>query len=96
MVPKPTWRQLLRILCILQSYCGSSTSCHVPLEAVAQKLPREKRDLAPKALRRLVAMGLAWEKSHGPGRRSYGLTREGAGLAKQLCGGEEDYSGSAP
>ena len=86
MTPKPAWRQLLRILCILYTFCGTSTKCHVPPEAVARKLPRDKRDLAPKTLRRLVALGLAWEKSHGPGRRSYGLTREGVRLAKELCG----------
>ena len=88
MTPKPTARQLLRVLCILYALCGASTHCHVPPEAVARKLPREKRDQAPKTLRRLAAMGLAWEKTHGPGRRSYGLTREGARLAKQLCGEE--------
>jgi len=83
-----TPRQLTRILCILYALCGASTKCHVPPEAVAHRLPREARGMVPKALRRLAAMGLAWEKTHGQGRRSYGLTKEGVELAKQLCPGD--------
>ena len=89
MTPKPTPRQLTRILCILYAFCEASTKCHVPPEAVAHKLPREARGITHKALKRLVAMGLVWEKTHGPGRRSYGLTREGVELARQICLGQE-------
>jgi len=86
--PKPTPRQLLRILCILHALCGSSTKCHVPPEAIAHRLPREARGTVAKALRRLTAKGLVWEKPHGPGRKSYGLTRKGVRTAEQLCGSE--------
>lgn len=87
MAPKPTREQLRITLCILYRLCRGSAKCHVPPEAVAAKLPRDRRDAAHRALRRLVAMGLAWEKTHGPGRRSYGLTKQGVELAKQLCTG---------
>ncbi|BES82744.1 hypothetical protein [Pyrodictium abyssi] len=77
MTPKPPPYMLRAVLCALYSLCGASTKCHIPPEAVARRLPREARGMASKALRRLVAMGLAWEKSHAPGRRSYGLTKKG-------------------
>ena len=86
MVPKPTPEALHAVLCALHRLCGASTRCHVPPEAVTRKLPPELRGQAARALRRLAAMGLVWVKTHGPGRRSYGLTREGVRLAKQLCG----------
>jgi len=82
--PKPPPYMLRAVLCALYSYCGSSTKCHVPPEAVAHRLPREARGVAYKALRRLVSMGLVWEKSHGP-RRSYGLTKEGVRQARETC-----------
>jgi len=87
--PKPTHEALHAVLCALHRLCGSSTRCHVPPEAIAHRLPREARGIVPKALRRLAAIGLVWEKSHGPGRRSYGLTREGAVKAREICGGED-------
>ena len=86
MVPKPTSAQLARVLCGLYAVCGASTKCHAPPEAVAATLPRHERGTVAKTLRRLVVMGLAWEKTHGPGRKSYGLTREGVQLAREICG----------
>lgn len=85
MTSKPTMEELRLALCALYLICGSSTRCHAPPEAIAAKARRDLRGAIPKALRRLAAEGLAWEKSHGPGRRSYGLTREGVRLAKELC-----------
>jgi len=85
MTPKPTLETIHATLCALYRLCGASTRCHMPQEAVTRKLPLELRGLAAKALKRLVAMGLVWEKTHGPGRRSYGLTREGVELARQIC-----------
>ena len=87
-MPRPGWRQLVRVLCILYAFCGTSTRCHVPREAVASRVPGELRGTVYKALRRLVNLGLVWEKSHGPGRRGYGLTKEGVRLARELCGFE--------
>ncbi len=86
MNPRPTRQQLVRVLCGLYVLCGPSIHCHVPAEAVAATLPRHERGIVSKALRRLVALGLVWEKSHGPGRKSYGLTREGVRLAREICG----------
>ena len=88
MTPKPTVEELRLALCALYTICGPSTRCHAPPEAVASKARRDLRGAIPRALRRLAAMGLAWEKSHGPGRRSYGLTKQGVELAKQLCMGD--------
>ncbi|BES81920.1 hypothetical protein [Pyrodictium abyssi] len=85
LVARPRREQLRIALCALYRICGLSTRCHVPPEAVA-RLPREARGIAAKALKRLVALGLAWEKTHGPGRRSYGLTKKGVELARELCG----------
>jgi len=84
--PKPTIEELRLALCALYLICDLSTKCHAPLEAIAAKARRDLRGSIHKALRRLVAMGLVWEKSHAPGRRSYGLTREGTRVAKELCG----------
>ena len=86
MTPRPTLEELRLALCALYALCGASTRCHAPPEAVAKKIARHLRGAAPRALRRLAAMGLAWEKTHAPGRRSYGLTKKGVELAKQLCG----------
>ena len=85
--PKPPPYMLRTALCALYALCGSSTKCHVPPEAVASRVPRDTRGLIPKALRRLVAIGLVWEKTHGPGRRSYGLTKQGVEFARRLCTG---------
>ena len=68
--PKPTREELRLALCALYLLCGSSTRCHAPPEAVAAKARRDLRGSIPRALRRLAAMGLVWEKSHGPGRKS--------------------------
>ena len=84
--PKPTTEELRLALCALYLICGTSTKCHAPMEAIAAKTRRDLRGAVPKALRRLAAMGLVWVKSHGPGRRSYGLTKEGARLATEICG----------
>ena len=88
MTPKPPPYMLRAALCALYALCGASTKCHVPPEAVAHRVPREMRGHIPKALKRLVAMGLVWEKTHGPGRRSYGLTKKGVIEAREVCGEE--------
>ncbi len=78
-------RDLIRALCIIYLLCGESTHCHVPLEAVESKVPGHERGKVKKALRELVARGLVYEKSHGKGRRSYGLAREGVRKASLYC-----------
>ena len=78
-------RDLVRTLCIIYLLCNGSTRCHVPLEAVESKVPGHERGRVKKALRELVKKGLVYEKTHGKGRRSYGLTREGVGKANLYC-----------
>ena len=78
-------RDLVRTLCIIYLLCGGSTHCHVPLEAVESKVPGHERGRIKKALRELIAEGLVYEKRHGKGRRSYGLTGEGIRRAHIHC-----------
>lgn len=81
---KISGKDLVRTLCIVYLLCGGSIHCHVPLEAVENKVPGHERGKIKKALRELVKKGLVYEKTHGK-RRSYGLTREGVQKAYIYC-----------
>ncbi len=66
---------MIRVLCIIYLLCGGSLWCHIPLEAIESKVPGHDRGKVKKIIRKLIARGLVYEKHHGKGRRSYGLTR---------------------
>ncbi len=78
-------RDLIRVLCIIYLLCGGSTWCHVPLEAIESKVPGHDRGKIKKIVRKLVTKGLVYEKSHGKGRKSYGLTKEGVKMVLTYC-----------
>jgi len=85
MTPKTPRTIIIRILCAIYEYCGTSTHCHVASEKIARLLPRYQRGYVKSALRQLIREGLVYEKHHGKGRRSYGLTEKGAEHVKKLC-----------
>ena len=85
MVPKPKEYELEAVLCALYAKCNGSTHCHVPLEAIKVKLRKELWPILRRALRELVVEGLVYEKRHGKGRGSYGLTKEGVRRAREIC-----------
>ncbi len=81
-------RDMIRVLCIIYLLCGGSPKCHIPLEAIESKVPGHERGKIKKVVKELVTRGLVYEKPHGKGRKSYGLTREGIRTALNYCKGE--------
>ncbi len=79
---------MIAVVCAIYKRCGyrASIHCHLPLEAVLSEFPPWLRGYYKKVLRKCVSKGLVYEKHHGKGRRSYGLTREGVRLALAYCG----------
>ena len=73
---------LIPTLCAIYSYCGLSTSCHIPAEAIRKQLPQEAWDFLKKILRKAEALGLIYRKG---GTKSYGLTKNGLSLVKEAC-----------
>jgi len=84
-VVKVSKRDLDRTLCIIYLLCGESKWCHIPLEAIESKVPGHERGKIKKAVKELLAKGLIYEKKHGKGRRSYGLTEKGLREARKTC-----------
>jgi len=84
-VVKISKKDAIKVLCIIYLLCDGSTWCHVPLEAIESKVPRHDRGKIKKIIRKLIAKGLIYEKPHGKGRKSFGLTREGVELALTYC-----------
>ncbi|MEB3760767.1 MAG: hypothetical protein GSR72_02205 [Desulfurococcales archaeon] len=80
---KPARRHLIRVLCALYRICGHSQHCRVPKEAITRKLHPALRGLTLKALEELRRQGLVY-KAGGKGK-TYGLTREGLALAREVC-----------
>ncbi len=85
MTPRVHRSFLIRTLCAIYEYCGKTTHCHVAPENIAKLFPRHLRGQVYDALHQLVREGLVYEKPHGKGRKSYGLTREGVELALTYC-----------
>jgi len=84
-VVKVSRKDLHRVLCIIYLLCGDSKWCHIPLEAIESKVPRHERGKVKKVVKELLANGLIYEKRHGKGRKSYGLTEKGLREAWKIC-----------
>lgn len=84
-VSKPKEYELEAVLCALYAKCGNSVHCHVPSEAIKAKLRKELWTILKRMLKELIVEGLIYEKRHGKGRRSYGLTKEGVRRAREIC-----------
>jgi len=84
-VVKISKRDLDRTLCIIYLLCGETKWRHIPLEAIESKVPRHERGKIKKAVKELLAEGLIYEKRHGKGRKSYGLTEKGLREARKIC-----------
>ncbi len=76
---------LVAIVCAIFRKCGLTVHCHLPLEAILRQFPPWMRGYFRKVLRKAVNKKLVYEKPHGKGRKSYGLTREGVELASLRC-----------
>ncbi len=76
---------MIRVLCIIYLLYGESIWCHIPLEAIESKVPGHDKGKIKKIIRKLIAKGLIYEKIHGKGRKSYGLTRDGRELVSVYC-----------
>ena len=78
-------RDLNRTLCIIYLLCEGTKWRHIPLETITSKVPRHERGKIKKAVKDLLAKGLIYEKRHGKGRKSYGLTDKGLEEALREC-----------
>ncbi len=81
------WEDILAIVCAVYRKCGhrATVHCHLPVEAILSMFPPWMRKYYKKALRNSVRKGYVYEKPHGKGRRSYGLTKAGVELALTQC-----------
>ena len=75
-------REERAVLCSLYNKCSPTTHCHLPGEYIVKALPRHARGHGWKALEKLRRRGLIYQKG---GTDSYGLTREGINMAREIC-----------
>ncbi len=76
---------LIPTLCAIYSYCGLSTGCHIPVEAIKKQLLQEAWGFLKRILRKAESEGLIYRKG---GTKSYGLTKSGLDLVREACVGE--------
>ena len=53
---------IIPVLCAIYSYCGLSTKCHLPIEAIRKQLPKEAWNMLKKIIRKAETQGLIYRK----------------------------------